>query len=278
MSESTLTPFDPTAEGFTKWLKSPGFRTPRATVLHHTWGPTAAEFKGRSTIVAIRRYHVEVRGFSDIAANAYACPDGKVTTGRPLDRENWAHALISRARPEAEALALAGGDKQWFNSYGFGLETVANFDAEDPFGQGPAGRSFQCALNVLTVVHRTFNLPANRLFFHRDVADKSCPGAKLDRTVVRNLLAERLAAPEETKVVLDGRVVNCAPELVGGEVTFEAAPVLAALGIPVNQVPAWVIHENGRCFAAELQPFCPGWRFEFRRRVQGPRLYVNRTA
>jgi hypothetical protein len=278
LSKSTLTPLDPTAEEFGAWLKSPGFRIPKATVLHHTWSPTAAQFNGRDTVVAIRRYHVQVRGFSDIAANGYACPDGQVITGRPLDRDNWAHALISRAHPEAEAWALAGGNKQWFNSYAFGLETVANFDSEDPFGDGPAASSFECALDVLTIVHRIFGLPANRLFFHRDVADKSCPGQNLQRETVRGMLADRLGEVEKVKVVLDGKPVDCTPDLVDWEVTFLAAPVLAALGIPVGDIPAGIIHTNGRCFATELQPFCAGWEFEFRRRTQGPRLYLNRTA
>jgi hypothetical protein len=173
----------------------------QATVLHHTWSPTAAQYRGRETIVGIRRFHMAPasqggRGFSDIAANAYACPDGTVVTGRPLSTSNWAHALISRSDVEAEARALAAGDKQFFNSYGFGLETVANFDEEDPFGSGPARQSFLCALAVLSLVHRTWNLSANRLFFHRDVADKSCPGTKLYRPTVRRLLERSLTMPQ----------------------------------------------------------------------------------
>ncbi len=284
MSKSTLTALDPTAEEFGKWLKSPGFRIPRASLLHHCFSPTAAQYKGRETIVGVRSYHVNVRGWSDIGANGYACPDGQVFTGRPLDRDNWAHAFVSRydpkhgKYPEAEAWAICQGDTDWMNQYAFGLETVANFDSEDPFGDGAAGKAFECALDVLTVVHRTFHLPANRLFFHGDVADKSCPGHNLQRDTVRGMLADRLDEVEEVKVVLDGEVVDCAPDLVDGEVTFEAAPLLAALGIPITAVEPWVIHANGRCFAGELQPFCPGWEFAFRQMTQGPRLYLKRTT
>ena len=190
---STLTPLAPTMEELGQWLQrqTPGHGTVKATVLHHTWSPSAAEFQGRSTIEAIRRYHMEVRGFSDIAANAYACPDGTVITGRPLSAGNWAHALVSRSHPEAEAAAIAGGNKQFFNYYAFGLETVANFDRE-PIHSGPSGVSYETALQVMTVVHTVYRLLPDRLFFHRDIADKTCPGTRLDRATFRAELGRRL--------------------------------------------------------------------------------------
>lgn len=193
MAKSTLTPMAPTLEEFGHWLRSqqPGHGSVEATVLHHTWSPTAAQFRGRETIVGIRRFHMETRGFSDVAANAYACPDGTVITGRPLSASNWAHALISRGNVEAEARALAGGDKQFFNHYGFGLETVANFD-EEPIHSGPSGVSYETALRVMTIVHTVYNLPASRLILHRDVADKSCPGAHVHRADFRAELERRL--------------------------------------------------------------------------------------
>jgi hypothetical protein len=193
MAKSTLTVLQPTMEALGEWLRSqrPGHGSVRATVLHHTWSPTAAQFEGRDSIVAIRRFHMETRGFSDIAANGYACPDGTVITGRPLSADNWEHALVSRRDVEREAQGVSGGDKQWFNSYAFGLETVANFDTE-PTDSGLSGVSYETALRVLTVVHTTYKLPASRLFFHRDVADKSCPGSKLDRAEVRAELDRRL--------------------------------------------------------------------------------------
>ena len=144
MAHSTLTPMVPDMPEFGRWLQgqSPGHGYVKATVLHHTWSPNSTQFHGRDTIVGIRRFHMETRGFKDIAANAYACPNGTVITGRPLTESNWAHALISRKHVEAEALALAGGNKQFYNYYGFGLEVVANFD-EEPIHSGPSGVSYE---------------------------------------------------------------------------------------------------------------------------------------
>jgi len=190
--KSTLTVMAPIMAEFGRWLQgqTPGHGSVRATVLHHTWLPTAGMFRGRSTIEGIRDYH-KSRGWSDIGANAYACPDGTVITGRPLSAGNWSHALVSRSNVEAEAKALAGNDKLFFNHYGFGLETVANFD-EEPIHSGPSGVSYETALRVMTVVHTVYRLPANRLFFHRDVADKSCPGSHVHRADFRAELERRL--------------------------------------------------------------------------------------
>jgi hypothetical protein len=250
MSKSTLTVLQPTMESFGAWLRAqtPGHGTVKATVLHHTWSPSAEQYQGRATIEAIRRYHIEERGWSDIGANAYACPDGTVVTGRPLSAANWAHAQVSLSRPEAEAKALAGGDAGWFNKYAFGLETVANFDAEDPRA-GTAGRSYETALRVLEIVHRVYGLPAERLFFHRDVADKSCPGRKLDRAQVRADLARRLARGgyEGLQVVREpgGVVVPCEVAMEGDRLRCNLRELAEALGWDVH---AEHLAERGRVY------------------------------
>jgi hypothetical protein len=269
MASSTLTPLEPTMEEFGGWLRTPGFRAPKATVLHHTWSPDASQYQGRSSIVAIREYHMHNRGAADIMANAYACPDGKAITGRPLSAGNWAHAYISRDHPEPEAWAAAGHDRMYFNHFGFGLETVGNFDQEDP----DASPAFRVAIAALTIVHRVFSIPVEKLFFHRDVAAKSCPGTRVHRDEVRELVRQALAEGCEPKVVLGGKVVGCAPQMVEGEMTVSALPFLQALGVEAGEVPAGVIHGNGRAYVAELSRYCPGWVFPFRQTPQGPRLY-----
>lgn len=248
---SSLTVLQPTMDSFGAWLKGqkPGHGSVQATVLHHTWSPASQQFAGRSTIEAIRRFHMQTRGWSDIGANAYACPDRMVITGRPLTADNWAHAQVSRPWPqvEAEARALAGGDAGWFNKYAFGLETVANFDDEDP-ATGTAGRAYATALRVLAVVHQVYGLPPERLFFHRDVADKSCPGRRLDRARVRQELAEllggglgivRLGHPADL-------LIPCRPEIINGATWIDVPPMAEALGATViRDRTGWHLYHNG---------------------------------
>lgn len=226
-SMSTLTQLAPTMEQFGAWLKSqkPGHGQILATVLHHTEEPTAAQYRGLSTIQGIKQYHLG-KGWSDIGAQAYACPDGTVFTGRPLSADNLCHAGPPwRSDVEAEARALSGGDTMWFNKHAFGLETVANFDNEDPFGSSPAAQSYETAMKVMTVMHLVFNLDSTRLFFHRNVADKTCPGMKLSRADVRHDLHNRLLAARGAlaeaglHLYYDGKEIVCQLEEVqrGGQ-------------------------------------------------------------
>ena len=246
--KSTLTPLQPTMQELGTWLRG---QTPhwgiRATVLHHTWLPNSSQYQGRQTIIGIRSYHVNARGWSDIGANLYACPSGTVYTARPLnarnsagDPINYAHALVDDTWIEPDAKALCGNDKGWFNHHAIGLEMIADFGdgsgkpCEDPDGHP----SLECALRVLTVVHQVYELPASRLFFHRDVSPKSCPGAKLNRATIRADLKRRLEGttlPDEVKVVLlpGSTVIPCRPKIEEGICRVDLRILAEKLGYEV---------------------------------------------
>jgi hypothetical protein len=238
MSRSTLTQLDP-REGLAQWLRSYNVADRiKAIVVHHTEEPTGAQYEGRSTIEAIRSYHMQ-KGWSDIGAQLYTCPDGMLFTGRPLDAANYCHAGPPwRSDVEAEALAISGGDTMWFNHYAIGIETVANFDLFDPWGNGPDARSLQVTLEACATICRVFSLdPARRIFFHRDVADKTCPGMKLTRVRVREEVARRLqggAYPGLGIVRLGGpggdMLIPCDPEVLNGATWVALRPVVEALG------------------------------------------------
>jgi hypothetical protein len=283
MSKSTLTQLDPLSKEFAAWLKTPGFRKPTATVMHHTAVPTAAQYRGLSTIKGIRAYHVG-KGWSDIAAQGYACPDGTVFTARPLDVANYCHAYIVRNKPLGNLANYWHGDRQYLNctAPAFGLETVANFTSENPWVPGSlAAKSLECALRVLTVVHRTFNIPAEKCFFHRQAEAKDCPGTRLDLDEFRAELARRIGAvaDKSAKVVgPDNKVIECDPQMVGGEMTVAAAPLLDAIGVPLTAIRPGVIHANGRAYVGALARDCAGWAMVLRYPAQGVRLYVKRVA
>jgi hypothetical protein len=276
---TSLKQLDPNMEEFGAWLSYPHYRTPRGTMLHHTWSPSAAQYKGLETIRAIRNYHVG-KGWSDIAANAYACPDGQIVTGRTLAFDNWCHGYIARETPEAELWRAADHDRMFPNRYLVGFETVANFDSEDPHGSGPAGRSFECVMDAIEVTHRLFGLPPEMLFFHRDAENKSCPGTKLNRVEVRQELARRLATKLAPLVVgLNGRPIPCDPIMVGEEMTCAAGALLDAIGVPLTAIRPGTVHANGRAYIGELGEDCAahGWALAFRQRAQGPRVYIKRA-
>ncbi len=79
--------------------------------LHHTYSPAYKEFNGANHIElqrSMRNYHINTRGFADIAQNFTIFPDGKICVGRDI---NTAPAGIYGA-----------------NSNGVCIECVGNFD------------------------------------------------------------------------------------------------------------------------------------------------------
>ena len=287
MSKSTLTQLDPLSREFRQWLRTPGFRAPKGTMFHHCYKPDTTMYRGRSTIAGVRRVHMGPKiNARDILAKAYAAHDMTLFTARPLDHPNWAHGVIQRraATPEAELWAAAqkyrpAEPRMFPNRDLFGLETVANFDYEMPDGDGDGARAFECALRVLTAVHQEFHLPAEMLFFHRDGANKTCPGRLLDRDEVREELMLRLggALPMNEKgirVVLDGLVVSCQPVLRAGFTTLQPRPLFEALGILLpSLLPT-------RMSVRDVLPIlnAAGWTLVFRKQAQGVRYYVKRVA
>ena len=227
----------------------------RATFLHHTWSPNAAQYKGLSTIEGIRRYH-RSRGFSDIACHAYAAPDATVFNARPPSANNCAcqHPDKPASAWPAELRRISGGDPNWMNAYGFGVETIGNFDEEDP----AQSRAMATSLDVLAAVHRIWDIPVEHSFFHRDVSSKSCPGSRVTKAWVHGELRKRLeGAPVSTsvKIILG---TGTKPEAIieanareeNDVLRADVRPLLEALGYKVH---AQHIATQGKVYIEEVR-------------------------
>jgi hypothetical protein len=212
----------------------------RATFLHHTWSPNAAQYKGLSTIEGIRRYH-RSRGFSDIACHAYAAPDATVFNARPPSANNCAcqHPDKPASAWPAELRRISGGDPNWMNAYGFGIETIGNFDEENP----AESLAMATSLVVLAEVHRLWSIPVEHCFFHRDVSAKSCPGNLVAKDWVHAQLRKRLEgapASHAVKIILGtgpepAAVIDSAnARIEDGTLRADVRPLLEALGYTVH--------------------------------------------
>lgn len=224
-----------TIEGFRAYLLGQSGRHPKATVLHHCYRPNAQQYRGLSTIQGIQRTHMKKAFPSGIAANCYCGCDGAIFNARPLSWANWAHAYVERAWSGCydAARIVAGGDRAWFNTWAFGVETVGDFDAEDP----TTSRAMATSLDVLAVVHRLYTIPVERCFLHRDVADKTCPGKRVTREWVHSQLRARLTGDigGALKVVRlpDSQVIDCRPEVEAGVTRCDLRQLSEALGYEV---------------------------------------------
>lgn len=171
------------------------------TFLHHTWSPDSTTFKGMSTMRAIERAQMIAHGAREIMCNVYCAPDRTVYTGRSPREDNCAcqapprdfrrEELPERLRElMAKKPGKYGGSKwrRWPNAYGFSVETIGNFDREDP----TTSTSMTTSLDVLAMVHEIWDIPVEYCFFHRDVSYKTCPGSRVSRDWVHSELRRRL--------------------------------------------------------------------------------------
>ena len=224
-----------TIEGFRAYLIGQSGRHPKATVLHHCWRPNAAQYRGISTIRGIQSCHMAGAFPSGIAANVYCGCDGAIFNARPLSWQNWAHAYVERSWADCyePARIIAGGDRAWFNTYGFGVETVGDFDVEDP----TTSRAMATSLDVIALVHKLYTIPVERCFLHRDVAAKTCPGKRVSREWVHSQLRARLTSDigGALKVVLlpGSQVIDCHPVIEQGTTRCDLRPLAEGLGYEV---------------------------------------------
>ncbi len=161
---------------------TPVSRSIDRVIVHHTWRPTAADYRGIATVAGVRRYHVQSRGWTDNGYHMMVAPDGALFRCRPLAR--------------------IGAHTTGQNANSIGLSFIADFDAEDPLRyQGIAP-----AVEVVRACMVRWNIPTNRVFGHRAFAAKSCPGSRFDIGWFRSLLAA--PTPQSEIATMSGRRVK----------------------------------------------------------------------
>jgi hypothetical protein len=115
---------------------------------------------------AIRNYHVRGLHFDDIGYHAgIELVNGKLEyqIGRPLDMQG-AHTL-------------------GMNDVAVGICVVGNFDKESP-----AKQQYWLLALLCKAFMRRFGIPIQNINFHRDFADKSCPGRRFEKMVLRDFI------------------------------------------------------------------------------------------
>ncbi len=184
-----------------------------SVIIHHTWRPTAAQYRGLSTVQGVRRYHMQVRGWSDNGYHFMIGPPGDIFRCRPLSR--------------------AGAHCRGQNQHSVGLAYIADFDQENPAEY----RGLQVGQKVVEALLERFELAPDDVYFHRDYADKTCPGTRLDRDEYRRQVAGLMGVQADAalKVVLlpGSEVINCRPALEDGVTRVDLRPVAEALGCEV---------------------------------------------
>ncbi len=165
--------------------------------LHHTWSPNSSQYNGRNTILGIKSYHMK-NGFSDIAANFYTAPvdDYIGWTARPLSTTNGAHAYINKPFSSLPfgLRNRANGNKQYLNYKSVGIETIGNFDSENP----KTSKSMRNSIKLMAMLCEIYKLDPNKdIFTHNMVEYKSCPGSKVDLNWIKSEVKKEMNGNNE---------------------------------------------------------------------------------
>ena len=183
-------------------------------IVHHTWKPRAEDYRGIETVRGVRRYHMQQRGWSDNGYHIMVGPQGQIFFCRPFAR--------------------SGGHTLGHNAHSIGISYIADFDAQDP--NTYAG--LQAGQRVVAVLLQRFNLDTGALHFHREFANKSCPGSKMDRTDYRQAVNKLMNGDLKIVLLPGSEVIDCSPGIYstydGDDITLcRLRPLAEALGYEV---------------------------------------------
>jgi hypothetical protein len=158
------------AGSFIKWLQGKQTAHMSEIHVHHTYAPSHKDFNGsnhKKLQDGMKGFHIRSRGFQDIAQHITIFPDGKIMTGRNIN--------------VSPASATNYNDSDSDGQHPFMFEIIGNFDLGHDKLQGKQ-------LESAVAVTRYFYNKGAAIKFHREMANKSCPGSGVDKTWFVNLV------------------------------------------------------------------------------------------
>ena len=225
-----------TLQELEQYLRTSSTRAINEVVLHHTWSPTASQWRGQSTWDAIRRYHmtVPVPPWSDIGYHFGVGPDGSLWRLRPVN-QSGAHVLNRNART-------------------IGVAMIGNYDtgADDPRAVLPG------AADIVAACCKRHGLGVSAVRFHREFQNKSCPGTGLELAAFRTMVEARLRGVPDAQseiLVIEGlgpqpdKVIRANARLEAGVLRADLRALLEGLGYVVH---AHLLGEQGKVYVERL--------------------------
>ncbi|SHF07051.1 hypothetical protein SAMN05444392_10744 [Seinonella peptonophila] len=230
--------FDDALE-FLSWMRSNLSAKMTEVHVHHTYSPNHSHFNGknhRDLQDRMKKYHLK-RGFSDIAQHITIFPDGKVMTGRNVNT------------PPASATGHNDADDD--GKHPFMFEMLGNFDKGN---DNLTGKQLQSAEQVT----RYFWRRGSTIRFHREMADKSCPGTGVGKTWFVNRIKNQKSEPYDKNQNYHRELKINDPMLRGEDVKrvqnrLKSSPVDGIFGYDTREdVVAWqrVHDEKGKVVPA----------------------------
>jgi N-acetylmuramoyl-L-alanine amidase len=115
-----------------------------------------SSFKGAETIRGIQKFHMESRGYTDIAYHAIIAPNGDIYEGRPF--------------------GVAGAHVKNRNTGNIGIMLIGNFEVEKPTDIQLS--TLKEVIKYVGKLYPTIPIPT-MIFGHKEWQYTDCPGANL---------------------------------------------------------------------------------------------------
>jgi hypothetical protein len=164
---------------FNDYLKNKNFGLvqPSSLVIHHTWKPTKAQWKGESSILGLKRYY-EGKNWP-AGPHLFIAEDG-IWLFTDL-AEVGIHA--GKGNATWKNLATGGLIKGYVSSsrykllnYSIGIEVVGNYDNKIWTGQ-----TYKNTLSTIKILMNHLDISKSKIYFHRDFSSKTCPGKAISK-------------------------------------------------------------------------------------------------
>lgn len=130
--------------------------TPKKITIHHTYQPTAANYRGATSIRQIQNYHMDSNGWMDIGYHFLigTYPSSGETT-------------IFQGRPETVVGAHTGGA----NTNNVGVNVVGDYTYEKLHSN-----SYKALIHLLAWLCNHYGISPNNIYRHMDFNATACPG------------------------------------------------------------------------------------------------------
>ena len=188
-------------------------------IVHHTWEPSASDYRGISTVTGIGRTHA--RWWPKRNDHGYQVmfgPNGEVFFCCPWEKK--------------------GAHTKYHNSHSIGVSYIADFgggeDERPPLDNPATYVGLAAGQVVVAALCDRLDLEPEDVFFHTDFnSEKTCPGELMDRAEYREAVSGFMDGDLKVVLLLGSEVIACRPQIEDGVTRADLRPVVEALGYEV---------------------------------------------
>ncbi|MBD3245267.1 MAG: hypothetical protein GF335_04735 [Candidatus Moranbacteria bacterium] len=163
-----------TLKEFEKYIHNKKFGSikPSWLVIHHTWRPTQDQWQGGKSILGIKNYY-EKKGWR-AGPHLFIAKDG-IWLFTDMDEvgihAGKGNALWKNKYSKRIYGGYVRGSSYELVGYSVGIEVVGNYD-----NQTWSGKTLTNTVGSINILKNVLNINNDKIKFHRDYSNKSCPG------------------------------------------------------------------------------------------------------